>query len=286
VLIGLLGLIPMILALTTGAVSFNRDALDQIQPDALSPYADVTAPLLNVNAGALAFVLAIFVGMSAVYYAGSWVAYGGTPGQRALKVHVAELADGSNLSIGRSLLRWVALDGLGLAFGCIAIVAFLDALSTMPTSSWLDPYAVRSSSYSVGMGSNVASIASFIWLVILIASAAMHRDRRGVHDRIAGSLVVSPQPAYPIYPRYPHPPQPGFPPPGYPPQAYQGYPPQGGPAYPYPPQAYPGYPPQAPAGPAPAWPTSPQPAPSVPPPPEVQAPDSGQAPPAPPAPSL
>jgi hypothetical protein len=100
------------------------------------------------------------------------------------------------------------------------------------------------------------SWASLIWIVILIVSAGTNPARRGLHDRIVGSIVVSPVQFAPVWPGYASP-LPQWP--GYPPQLPQ-YPPPS-PAYPSSPSPYaqptlpdyppPPVPPAAPTQPAP-----------------------------------
>jgi hypothetical protein len=153
------------------------------------------------------------------------------------------------------------------------LIVLMDDIAATPTNQWLGT-DVYGSGFGLGafggltLLSDVVSWGSFIWLIVLIVSAGTHAAHRGLHDRIAGSIVLGPGQAIAAWPGYPYPAQgspywpaqggPAYP---YPPQAWPGYPPQGpavppqgGPAYPYPPQAWPGYPPQGPAAPPQAWP--------------------------------
>jgi hypothetical protein len=276
-LAGFLAIIPVILAMVTGAVTLNQQAIDQIDWQAYRPFTDVTAPLFHVNTGLLILAAVVYVALNAAYYAGCWAKFGGTPCQRGLSLRVADVARGENLSIGNALLRWVLLQGLSIGIGAVFLVVFLGTLATIPANEWLGGgYYFGSTAYgsygSVSLLSNLVSGVSGIWLIVLIVSAGTNPARRGLHDRLAGSIVVGPARVAPSWPGYPYPPQPwpGYPPqgPGYPPQAWPGYPPQGAPGYPYPPQAWPGYPPQgAPGYPYPpqAWPGYPPQGPGYPP---------------------
>ncbi len=303
--------IAVILAIVTGAVSLNSQALDQIKQidqEAYQPFATVTAPLLNVNTGLLIVAAAVYVALNALYYAGCWAKFGGTPCQQGLHLRVADVASGNRLSLGQALFRWVLLEGLSVGVGAVFLVLMCDAISTTPTNEWLGSGAYGStlgltSFGSLALASDLVSWGSLIWLIVLIVSAGTHPLRRGLHDRLAGSIVVGPAQAVAGWPGYPYPPQgaPYWPPPGgpgfpYPPQAWPGYPPQGAPGYPpqgapppagpgYPPQGGPAYPfpPQSPAYPPQPWSGyPPQGGPGYPPPP---APGAPPAPPAPPAPA-
>jgi hypothetical protein len=297
---GFLAIIPVVLAIVTGAVSLNQQALDQLRqadPEAFRPFSSVTAPLFNVNTGPLILAVVVYVALNVAYYAGCWVKFGGTPCQRGLKLRVANVTTGENLGIGSALIRWAVLEGIAVCVSAIFIVLLFDSLAKTPTNQWLG-YGTYGSAFGTGafggvtLMSNLVSWGSSLWLIILIVSAGTHSAHRGLHDRLVGSIVVGPAqlsswPAYQYppqgWPGYPYPPSgPGYPPqgqgyqpqawpgypyppsgPGYPPQG-QGYPPQGQ-GYPppgqgYPPQAWPGYPPQAWPGYPPQGPPSGQPA--------------------------
>ena len=250
VLVGFLAIIPVVLALVTGAVTLNQQALDQLrQADGLyQPFSNVTAPLFNVNTGPLILAVVVYVALNAIYYAGCWVKFGGTPCQRGLNLRVANVTTGENLGIGSALIRWAVLEGIAVCVSAVLIVLVFDSLAKTPTKEWLGYGAYGSifgggSFGSVTLISNLVSWGSSIWLIVLIVSAGTHPGRRGLHDRLVGSIVVGPAQAAPSWPAYP-----------YPAQAWPGYPPQGGPGYQYPPQAWPGYPPQVQGYPPQAWP--------------------------------
>ena len=289
-IVGFLMIVPAIGAIVTGAVGLNQAALDQVDTYSSRPFDAVTAPLLHVDTSLLAFWGAVFVAISALYYILSWVKAGATPAQRALKVRVVDLADGSNLSMAKALLRWLALQGLPAASAVVAYLLIFDYLAKTPTDQWLGVSSYGRTSFYItfgGIQTSIVSWAGSIWALVLLATTGTNAARRGLHDLLAGSVVISPieqpraWPAYPYPPQAPYlpqsggPAQPGYPGYAYPPQANPYWPPQGSPAYPYPyppgpyPQApypYP-YPPQQPPAPAPppvpsAWP----PVPSAPPP--------------------
>jgi uncharacterized RDD family membrane protein YckC len=283
---GLLALIPFFLAVITGAVGLNQQAIDQLRQseEAFQPFADVTVPLIHVNNGPLVLAVVVYIALSAAYYAGSWVMFGATPGQRALGVRVADYATGENLPLGSALVRWGLLEGIAYCISAILLVSFADRIASIPTNEWLGGGSSLTGTTglaslgSLGLFANLVSGLSSLWLIVLIVSAGTHPARRGIHDRLVGSIVVERVRAVATWPGYPAQ-APGYAPqaPGYPPQAWPGYPAQG-PGYP--PQAWPGYPaqspgyaPQAPGYPPQAWPGYlPQPAP-----PTQPAPDAPPA---------
>ncbi len=288
-LVGFLAFIPVVMAFATGAITFNQQAIDQIDWQAYRPFANVTAPLFQVNTGLLIVAAAVFIALNAAYYAGSWVGFGGTPCQRGLKLRVADVASGNNLSVVRAFLRWAVLQGLSIVISAAFVVVFLGKLATIPANEWMGGgYYLGSTSADLYGGlsiwSTLLSGLSGLWIIILIVSAGTNPARRGLHDRLSGSIVVGPSQAVPNWPGYPYPQTPGYPPqtpgypypqtPGYPPQTpgyppqQPGYPPQQ-PGYPpqqpgYPPQQ-PGYPPQTPGYPPQAWPGYPPQTPGYPP---------------------
>jgi uncharacterized RDD family membrane protein YckC len=103
--------------------------------------------------------------VSGAYFVLSWAGrWKATPGQRLLGMVVANEAGGSALTLSRSLVRWVAL---GAPFGIIA------ALVVEAPMLWL-----------------LVVMLAVWWAVALLVSARLDARRRGIHDRVAGSLVV------------------------------------------------------------------------------------------------
>jgi uncharacterized RDD family membrane protein YckC len=103
--------------------------------------------------------------LSGAYFTWSWSGRSAaTPAQRALGVRVIDATGGAPLTAGRAVLRWAAT---GVPLGIIAA-----ALVEAPVA-WLAIVALAAG-----------------WTVALLVSARRHPHRRGLHDRIAGSLVV------------------------------------------------------------------------------------------------
>jgi len=101
--------------------------------------------------------------ISAAYFTVSWVRWGATPGQRLLRVWV----DGEGASLGgrRALIRWALLGGPFAALA-ILITAAPELDNTLP------------------------DLAVAAWYLILLVSTARGGAGQGLHDRIAGSVVV------------------------------------------------------------------------------------------------
>jgi uncharacterized RDD family membrane protein YckC len=264
ILSGFLVLVPLILAILIGAFSLNGQALDQYDTGSRYPFDDVTAPLFNINAGPLWALAVLYMALNLVYYAGSWMAWGGTPCQRALGLRVGRVGDLGKLSVDAAVLRWTALYGVSMMLSTAVSVQMLVELSRIPTNEWLgtqSAYAPSGAYTTVAGVSTLISLGTLIWLIVLLVSAASHFAKQGLHDRLVGSIVVGQPPVPAAWPGYPPGPQ-GYPPqgygqqawPGYPPQA-SGYPPQAsgypgqGPGYPGQGAPWPGYPPQPPVSP-------------------------------------
>jgi hypothetical protein len=271
---GFLVLIPLVLVLAWHGVAFNRAALDQLS---YYPYYTLTEPLLVVNLTSVMVAAGLYVLLLAVYYAGCWAAFRGTPGQRLLSLQVVDVSTSGNLSPWQAIVRWLIVAGLAEMASAVVFVVFINLLATVPldfqstggmyaTSAWnLDPQ-VRSANTL----STIVSGCSSLWSIALLIMAAKHPLKRGLHDRLAGSIVLGKAPVtapgWPGYPGWGYPgggPAPtGYPgwghqPGGYPGGAYQpgGYPPTA-PGWGYPQGGYPQTPP-APGGWSPTPPANP-----------------------------
>ncbi len=261
ILVGLLGIIPFIGVIVTGAVGLNQQALDQVDTNSPFPFDGVTAPLFNWNPGLLAVWAGLYVAIRVAYFAGSWVRSGATPCQRALKIIVVDSSSSRNLSMSQALLRWFFLDGVAVIVSLILGFYFVDWVAKAPTNDWLATGYGYSRGLTRAFGPEyyLLSWSTTIWSVVLLITAVRNGARRGFHDRLARSVVLSPLQTAAPWPGYPPPgaywpapggyaPQPGtyYPPPGTYWPAPGGYPPQPG-AWPPQPGAWPppqpGYPP-------------------------------------------
>jgi hypothetical protein len=261
ILVGLLGIIPLIGAIVTGAVSWNQQALDQV--DAYSnPFDGVTAPLIKANLSLLVLWVAVYGAINAAYFVVSWVESGATPFQKILKIRVVDRSSSRNLTVSQASLRWFVLNGIGLIVSLIVLVKMVDWVAKTPAEEWLGSSTSYTGGLSAALGVQytLLSWGSTIWSIVLLITTATNSARCGIHDRLAGSVVLSPMQYPASWLGYQLPPGSIWPAPG----AYQpgpGYPPQPGPYWPAPgqspPPPGPGYPPQ----PGPYWPAPGQPPP-------------------------
>jgi uncharacterized RDD family membrane protein YckC len=279
ILVGFLALIPLIAVFITGALTFNQQAWDQYDEYSYYPWDGVTAPLFNFDVGGFAAVGTLWLVLLAAYFVVSWMTAGGTPGQRALNVKVVDKGTGQRLRLDQALIRWIVLTGVASAVGIITVALFCDWMARTPANQWLGQqlYYERSSVGPSGLYSLLAWL-PLLWSILLLVTTGLNNLKRGWHDKLAESIVISPleRPIYaaapywpPQLPAWPPQPAPGYPqPPAWPPQGGAAYPQQGyprpAPGYPQPPAwppqggaAYPqqGYPWPAPGYPQPpAWP--------------------------------
>ena len=102
--------------------------------------------------------------ITAVYFAGSWLALGGTPGQRLLAMRVERAQDGRRLSVAQALIRWIVIGGpFGLVSALVVPVPLLGG---------------------------ALGLAFFAWFLVLLVTTARDRRKRGLQDRLAGSVVL------------------------------------------------------------------------------------------------
>jgi uncharacterized RDD family membrane protein YckC len=122
------------------------------------------APRLLVDRGRVVVdALAGFL-IAGGYFAGSWVAAGATPAQRVFGARVVRASDCGRLLAGEAIARWALL---GAPVGVASVI-----LAPPPLIS-----AVVA-----------ASLAG--WYAVLFVSTAVDRSKRGLHDRLAGTLVI------------------------------------------------------------------------------------------------
>ena len=110
--------------------------------------------------------------IDALYFAGCWSRWGATPAQRALRLRV-RMADGTPprsdapdvLPIEAAWRRWTILAIFPIAVGSLAASGALDI--------------------------GVLAVVNGTWFLALFISAVADPLRRGLHDRVAGTVVVS-----------------------------------------------------------------------------------------------
>jgi hypothetical protein len=123
----------------------------------------------------VAFTLAAILVIDAAYFAGSWALAGGTPFQQLARISVRPVdaaADPAGtarrLDPGDALRRWAVMALLPLCAG------LLGSSGAVP----LEPVAAFDAAWTLG----------------LLVTVAVDGRRRGLHDRVAGSIVVAPVP--------------------------------------------------------------------------------------------
>jgi uncharacterized RDD family membrane protein YckC len=117
--------------------------------------------------------------IQALILAGFWRAYTASPGQMLTGLQTVRHADGHRVSRRAAFVRW-----LFLFFPALVLTASTDI------GIWW--------SYALGKGtqadqttaSGMAITLPVIWYVVLLVSALVERHGRGLHDRLARSVVV------------------------------------------------------------------------------------------------
>jgi uncharacterized RDD family membrane protein YckC len=101
--------------------------------------------------------------ISGVYFVGCWLAFRGTVGQRLLGMVVQREVDGDRLRPGQALVRWILL---GAWWGLLAAL-----LLSISLAAW------------------VLALAIVAWDLVLLGTTARDGRKRGLHDKLAGSVV-------------------------------------------------------------------------------------------------
>jgi uncharacterized RDD family membrane protein YckC len=111
-----------------------------------------------------AVTIVVFIGLDLLYFVGFWT--GGsraTLAMRLMKLQVGNATDGATLTVGQGIVRWIALDGV------------VQGLALLPPAL-------------AGLGA-----LGVLWLIALLVSTLVSPTRRGIHDRLAGSVMVQPE---------------------------------------------------------------------------------------------
>jgi uncharacterized RDD family membrane protein YckC len=134
------------------------------------------------NDPALAWSGLVVVGLIALISLGSvyfWRVFRATPGQMVLGLFVVRRGTGERLGRGAALLRWLALYA-----PFVLLISYTQLIDIIFRSNLLpdgDPLLVASVAYFVPIA----------WYVVLGLSVLFEGRRgRGLHDRLAGSVVV------------------------------------------------------------------------------------------------
>lgn len=181
------------IAVLVGAIDISPAAGDQIAAGRSANL--VTVPLLTVNSTLLVVFGTLWVAIQWAYEAVSWTVARGTPGQRILSLRVADAATGRNLPIWRSTLRWLVLESVPQVALAVFIVLFVRMMGDIPPTVYSAGGASGSQptngTYAtVSLAGDLAFLLSFGWRLALLVITTTHPAKRGLHDRVAGSLVV------------------------------------------------------------------------------------------------
>jgi uncharacterized RDD family membrane protein YckC len=132
-------------------------------------------PALVVSAGFVVVAL-LLVTLSSAYF---WRVFRATPGQMVLGLFVVERGSGLRLSRARALVRWLALYApLAVVLSYTQLIDIVFRTEFAPDS---DPLLIAS----------VAFFMPLAWYVVLgLSVLAEGRRGRGLHDRLARSVVV------------------------------------------------------------------------------------------------
>ncbi|MBP1705481.1 MAG: hypothetical protein H6Q36_1220 [Chloroflexi bacterium] len=121
----------------------------------------------------VAFTLAVILVIDAAYFAGSWALAGATPFQRLARIEVRPV-EGPVAAVGESVVRLETGDALR-RWAVMALLPLCAGLLGSSAALPLEPVAAFDAAWTLG----------------LLVTVLLDGRRRGVHDRIAGSIVVA-----------------------------------------------------------------------------------------------
>ena len=142
--------------------------------------------VVAVNPLRVALELTATLVVDALYFAGCWSRWGATPGQRVLRIRVLlERATGS---------AGAGPAGAGPAAADSAhdtpVALPLEAAGRRWAVLAVLPIATGSLAGSGAIDVSVLTVVNGAWFLLLLASTAADPLRRGLHDRVAGTIVV------------------------------------------------------------------------------------------------
>jgi uncharacterized RDD family membrane protein YckC len=107
-------------------------------------------------------VVGVLVG--ALYFVGSWIRTGRTVGAAVFDLRVVAVDGTRRLSVAEAVIRWIAI---GAPFALLSPI-------------------VRGSATLVSS----LTLATIVWSVVLLVTTIVDRRHRGIHDRLARSIVI------------------------------------------------------------------------------------------------
>jgi uncharacterized RDD family membrane protein YckC len=202
-ILGILHACFWVVVVVAGVVALDPVAQRQLEA---SPLTLPSVAPYRVNLGELAVMMVVFVALNIAYATVFWARFRGMPGQRLLSLQVGSASTGLNLTVGRALVRSVVALGVpigavgGLLLGVFALetsVPWSDMMNPQPggpAEAWLAQYSAPL---------DLAILGAVLWPVMLLLWTGMNPQRRGLHDRLAGSLVVGKSGGFVRYGYYP-----------------------------------------------------------------------------------
>jgi len=186
-ILGFAWFIWLAMAGLAGAVRLNPDAQQQLNA---SPFNLPTATPFETNLPLLAALGTVFVLFCVIYAAVFWGWRRGTPGQLLLSVEVADAESGRNLNLRQSFMRSIIGIGIPCAWLTVSTVGTLAVASSASWSEVVNPGAGGETSQWAAVP-DIGLLVVAVWLTILLVTTVGGEYRRGLHDRIAGSIVVT-----------------------------------------------------------------------------------------------
>lgn len=108
-----------------------------------------------------------------------WRVWRQSPGQHVLGIYTVRAADGARLSKRRAFVRWVLL----------LMPAWLIAGSSN-FGVWYSFGIVKGADQTITTG--LAITLPVVWWTVVLVTALVSRNGRGLHDRLSGAVVVQP----------------------------------------------------------------------------------------------
>jgi len=121
------------------------------------------AAIPGTLSGAAAIAAIITGGANLIYFVAFWTGKArATPGMRLMKLQIGDAATGATLGGQQGLIRWLALGGVATLVGIVPALAGL------------------------------AGLLGAFWELLLLVTTASSPTKQGLHDRIAGTVLVQP----------------------------------------------------------------------------------------------
>jgi hypothetical protein len=184
---GIAQIVFWMIAAGLGAVTVTPEAQAQLET---SPLAMPTVTPYQANLPLLAALLALFVVLNVGYAAVAWARFRALPGQRLVSLQVGSAATGRNLSLKRALARSVVAVGIQTAGLAGLFYVIFAMIAAVPWSEVRDPQPGGPADAWSGVVLLTMLVAAG-WPVLLLVWTAASPSRQGLHDRLAGSLVVA-----------------------------------------------------------------------------------------------